>query len=70
MATETRAASLRAKTLAARLGKPIRAYAMCTVVYGGSDAEAEKTAKHYREGLDEGAVLGMLESYGVPLSRQ
>jgi pyrimidine oxygenase len=62
---ETRTASLRAKTLAQSLGKTIKTYAMCTVVYGGSDAEAEKTAKHYREGLDEGAVLGMLESYGV-----
>jgi pyrimidine oxygenase len=62
---ETRAASLRAKALAQGLGKSIKTYAMCTVIYGDSDAAAEKTAKHYREGLDEGAVLGMLESYGV-----
>ena len=26
---------------------------------------AEATAQKYREGLDEGAVLGMLQSYGV-----
>jgi pyrimidine oxygenase len=63
--TETRAASLRAKTLAQSLGKTIRSYAMCTVIPGDSDAAAEKTARHYREGLDEGAVLGMLESYGA-----
>ncbi|HWY62124.1 MAG TPA: LLM class flavin-dependent oxidoreductase [Rhizomicrobium sp.] len=62
---ETRTAALRAKTLAQSLGKPIKTYAMCTVIYGSSDAEAEKTARHYREGLDEGAVLGMLESYGA-----
>ena len=62
---ETRAASLRAKALAEKLGKTIKTYAMCTVIYGDSDAAAEKTASHYREGLDEGAVLGMLESYGV-----
>jgi pyrimidine oxygenase len=62
---ETRAAALRAKTLAQSLGKTIKTYAMCTVIYGSSDAEAEKTARHYREGLDEGAVLGMLESYGA-----
>ena len=62
---ETREASLRAKALAERLGKPIKTYAMCTVIYGDSDAAAEHTARHYREGLDEGAVLGMLESYGV-----
>ncbi len=62
---ETRAASLRAKALAEKLGKTIKTYAMCTVIYGDSDAAAEQTARHYRDGLDEGAVLGMLESYGV-----
>ena len=30
-----------------------------------SDAAAEATAQNYRDGLDEGAVLGMLESYGA-----
>jgi pyrimidine oxygenase len=64
-AAETRAASLRAKELAVRIGKPIKTYAMCTVIHGASDAEAEQTARVYREGLDEGAVLGMLESYGA-----
>jgi len=63
--TETRNASLRAKSLAEKLGKTIKTYAMCTVIYGDSDAAAEQTARHYREGLDEGAVLGMLQSYGV-----
>ena len=62
---ETRAASLRAKELAAKLGKTIKTYAMCTVIYGDSDAAAEATAQKYRDGLDEGAVLGMLESYGA-----
>ena len=42
---ETRAASLRAKELAAKLGKAIKTYAMCTVIYGGSDAAAETTAQ-------------------------
>jgi pyrimidine oxygenase len=64
---ETREASLRAKELAARLGKPIKTHAMCTVIYGGTDAAAEATAQRYRDGLDEGAVLGMLESYGASL---
>ena len=62
---ETKAASLRAKSLAGKLGKPIKTYAMCTVIHGDNDAAAEKTAAHYRAGLDEGAVAGMLESYGV-----
>jgi pyrimidine oxygenase len=62
---ETRAASLRAKQLAEKLGKSIKTYAMCTIIHGDTDAAAEKTAKYYRDGLDEGAVKGMLESYGV-----
>ena len=64
---ETREASLRAKDLAQEFGKPVKTYAMCTVIYGGSDAAAEAIAERYRAGLDEGAVLGMLESYGVDL---
>jgi len=62
---ETREASARARALAAQLGKPIRTYCMMTVIAADTDAEAEAKAQKYREGLDEGAVLGMLESYGV-----
>ena len=62
---ETRAASLRAKELAARLHKTIKTYAMVTVIWDESDAAAETKAARYRAGLDEGAVTGMLESYGV-----
>jgi len=51
--------------LAAQLGKPIRTYCMMTVITGETDAAAEAKAQNYRDGLDEGAVLGMLESYGV-----
>jgi pyrimidine oxygenase len=47
------------------LGKPIKTYCMMTVITAPTDAEAEAKAQKYREGLDEGAVLGMLESYGV-----
>jgi pyrimidine oxygenase len=65
---ETRDASRRAKDLAARLGKEIRTYCMMTVISADSDAAAEAKAQSYRDGLDEGAVLGMLESYGVSLS--
>jgi pyrimidine oxygenase len=62
---ETREASRRARALAAELGKPIRTYCMMTVIAADTDAQAEAKAQTYREGLDEGAVLGMLESYGV-----
>jgi pyrimidine oxygenase len=55
----------RARTLAAELGKPIRTYCMMTVITAPTDAEAQSRAQAYRDGLDEGAVLGMLESYGV-----
>jgi pyrimidine oxygenase len=65
---ETGAASLKARELAARLGKPIKVYAMCTVVPAATDAAAEALAQKYRNGLDEGAVLGMLRSYGVNLA--
>jgi pyrimidine oxygenase len=62
---ETRDASRRARSLAAELGKPIRTYCMMTVIADETDALAEAKAQKYREGLDEGAVLGMLQSYGV-----
>jgi pyrimidine oxygenase len=62
---ETRDASRRARDLAAQLGKPIRTYCMMTVISAETDAAAEAKAQKYRDGLDEGAVLGMLESYGV-----
>ncbi len=62
---ETADASARARALAARLGKPIRTYCMMTVITAATDAEAEAKADRYRRGLDEGAVLGMLQSYGV-----
>ena len=63
--TETRDASHRARTLAAALGKRVRTYCMMTVIVADTDAQAEAKAQIYRDGLDEGAVLGMLESYGA-----
>jgi pyrimidine oxygenase len=62
---ETREASLRAKALATSLGKTIKTYCMMTVITAVTDGEAQAKAEKYRDGLDEGAVLGMLESYGV-----
>ncbi len=64
-AGETAAASRRAKTLAAALGKAIKTYCMMTVISAPTDAEAEAKAQKYRDGLDEGAVAGMLQSYGI-----
>ncbi len=69
-AAETRAASLRAKALAVELGKPIRTYCMMTVITADTDVQAQAKAQKYRDGLDEGAVLGMLQSYGVALGNE
>ncbi len=38
---------------------------MMTVITAPTDAEAEARAQTYRDGLDEGAVAGMLQSYGA-----
>ena len=38
---------------------------MMTVIAASSDAQAQAKANSYRAGLDEGAVAGMLESYGL-----
>jgi pyrimidine oxygenase len=64
-AAETREASLRAKELAAEIGKPIRTYCMMTVISADTDGQAQARAQKYRDGLDEGAVQGMLQSYGL-----
>lgn len=62
---ETRAASDRARTLAAKQDKKIKVFAMCTLILAETDAEAERKARAYQAGVDEGAVAGMLRSYGV-----
>lgn len=58
------AASRRAKEIAAEVGRSIRTYSMLTVVFGATDAEAQATADHYTQGLDEGALRGMMRAYG------
>lgn len=61
---ELAAASAKAKAGAAALGAKIRTYSMMTVVFGETDAAAEETAAHFRAGLDEGALHGMMRAYG------
>ena len=63
---ETRAASRRAKALAAELGKTIRTYCMMTVITAPTDAEAEAKAAEIPRRAGRGRRAGMLESYGVP----
>ncbi|MFT3964555.1 MAG: LLM class flavin-dependent oxidoreductase [Sphingobium sp.] len=57
-------ASADAKAVAAEYGRTIRTYSMMTIVFGKTDAEAKATAEHYRAGLDEGALRGMMQAYG------
>jgi pyrimidine oxygenase len=66
---EHREASRRAKALARDLGKTVRTYAMCTIIHAGSDAGAEARMRRYAEGADMGAILAMLESWGVPADK-
>lgn len=53
-----------AKETAAKQGRYMRTYSMMTVVLDDSDAAAQATADHFRAGLDEAALQGMLRAYG------
>jgi pyrimidine oxygenase len=68
-ADERRDSSRRAKAVAAKYGKPIKTYAMCTIVYAETDAKAEALVERYCDGVDMGAVIEMLKSWGVPPER-
>ncbi len=61
---ELAAASHDAKADAASIGRAIRTYSMMTILFGETDAAAEAEAVRYREGLDEGALFGMMRAYG------
>lgn len=63
---ETAGAAARARALAAEAGRHLEIYAMCTVVLGETDAQAEAEARRFRDGVDLGAVIGMVRSYGGP----
>ena len=66
---ELRDASRRARTIAAELDVKIKTYAMCTIIYGETDAEAERLVDYYRKGTDMGAIINMLKSWGIPPER-
>jgi len=58
------AISRAAKARSRAFGRRIRTYTMMTIVLGETDADAEAKAAHYRAGLDEEALRGMLRAYG------
>jgi len=68
-ADERRDSSRRAKVVAAKYGKQVKTYAMCTVVFAETDAKAEALVERYCDGVDMGAVIEMLKSWGVPPER-
>ena len=53
-----------AKAKASALGRTLKTYTMMTLVIGETDAAAQAEAQHFRDGLDEGALRGMLRAYG------
>ena len=56
--------SREAKARARAFGRSIKTYTMMTLVFGESDAAAQQSAEHFRAGLDEGALRGMMRAYG------
>ncbi|WP_198350860.1 LLM class flavin-dependent oxidoreductase [Flavisphingomonas formosensis] len=63
-AKELYKASRDAKEVAATYGRAMRTYSMMTILFGETDEAAEREAAYYREGLDEGALRGMMKAYG------
>jgi pyrimidine oxygenase len=65
--TEDEIASIsrRTKEIAAEYGKPIKTFAMYTIIPGDTDADARKRVEHYAAGTDHEAVAGMMASYGL-----
>jgi pyrimidine oxygenase len=63
-AKELARASRESKDVAATYGRNIRTYSMMTLLFAESDEAAEREAAHYRAGLDEGALRGMMKAYG------
>ena len=53
-----------AKARSRAFGRTIKTYTMMTFVFGETDAAAQAKAEHFRAGLDEGALRGMLRAYG------
>lgn len=53
-----------AKARSRAFGRTIKTYTMMTLVFGDTDADAQAQAARFREGLDEGALRGMLRAYG------
>jgi pyrimidine oxygenase len=66
---ERRDSSRRAKAMADQYGVSIKTYAMCTLIHADTDAAAEALVRRYAAGVDMGAVIQMLRSWGVPAER-
>jgi len=67
---ETGDISRRAKEIAKELNTTAKTFCMSTIICAETDEEAQAQAQKYRDGLDLGAVRGMLESFGIDTSLQ
>lgn len=65
---ETGKISRRAKEIARELNTSTKTFCMSTIICADTDEEAQSMAELYREGLDVGAVKGMMESFGIDTS--
>ncbi|MET0182203.1 MAG: LLM class flavin-dependent oxidoreductase [Caulobacterales bacterium] len=63
---ERRMHSRRAREVAAKKGRSIKVYAMCTIIHAETDGKAEALIDYYREGKDLGAIMAQMKSWGVP----
>jgi pyrimidine oxygenase len=57
--------SRRAKGYAAEHGKSLKTYAMCVLIPGATDTEAEARLDHFIAGTDHEAVKGVIASFGL-----
>lgn len=64
-AADTLRISRLARRVASEYNTTIKVFAMSTVVFGNTDEDAARTVAYYKEGLDWGAVQGMMRSYGM-----
>ncbi|EOX4387926.1 LLM class flavin-dependent oxidoreductase [Citrobacter freundii] len=65
--SETKKMSQMARQIALQNKSEIKVFCMCTVIIADTDEEALSLAQYYRDGLDIGAVEGMMRSFGVDI---
>ena len=62
---ERRAHSRKGREAAARKGKTIKVYSMCTVIHEDTDDKAQALLQHFEDGRDLGAITTQMRSWGM-----